>query len=394
MDRLIKRFHAEIDFQDGEPGRGLMVCKDHGVAYQRDMSYRTKLSYYDAYNGYDSQDQQNLSRVLHAARRGMVNQYVGPEAGVLDVGVGNGEFIRTRNNTFGYDTDPKAVAWLKENKRWTDVFAPFDAFTFWDVIEHLEDPDHYFRQIHDDGYLFTSIPILPYGQELGARIREWKHYRPGEHLYHWNHHGFIEWMALYRFRMLECNDLESQAGRTDIRSYAFKRDLPSYGQTVQQYQEMHAKAYGTSAHLYFEQISSFILRNKSFASILDFGCGRSDMVAHFWRDGSRRIAKYDPAIPDYQDMPPGKFDLVLCTDVMEHIPMMDVDRVFEQIKSKSDNVIFTISLRPARAKLPDGRNAHVTLLSVEEWTSWVASVFGKAYRIPLQWDHILMLRTF
>jgi len=79
---------------------------------------------------------------------------------------------------------------------------------------------------------------------------------------------------------------------------------------------------------------------------------------------------------------------------MEHIGMMDVDRVFDEIKAKSSNVIFVISLKLARAKLPDQRNAHVTILSKLEWTRWIEEVFGVAKEMPTKWDHVLMVKTF
>ena len=127
-------------------------------------------------------------------------------------------------------------------------------------------------------------------------------------------------------------------------------------------------------------------------SILDYGCGRSDLAAFFWRDGERRIARYDPAISAYKTMPEGKFDLVFCCDVMEHIPMRGVDRVLAEVKDKGAVVLFTISTILARAKLPDGRNAHVTLLTKSEWRRWIGEAFGGALQeFPGKWDHELVL---
>src|SRR5262249_17006919 len=117
-----------------------------------------------------------------------------------------------------------------------------------------------------------------------------------------------------------------------------------------------------------------------------------------WNDGKRHIYRYDPAIPDYKTMPgvtpETKFDLVMCFDVLEHIAMMDLPRVLNEVVSRSKNAIFTISMKPARAKLPDGRNAHVTLLTKTEWMRWIEDVFGKAVEIPTPWEHELLVRTF
>ena len=40
-----------------------------------------------------------------------------------------------------------------------------------------------------------------------------------------------------------------------------------------------------------------------------------------------KITKYDPAIPSYNTIPKAKFDCLLNTDVMEHIPPDKVDDV-------------------------------------------------------------------
>ncbi len=103
--------------------------------------------------------------------------------------------------------------------------------------------------------------------------------------------------------------------------------------------------------------------------------------------------RYDPAVPKLWDRPRGRFDLVLCCDVMEHIPMAGIDRVLQDIKSFSHQAFFSISTKLAKAKLPDGRNAHVTILSDKEWKGWISSYFGHMTQIPGRWEHDLILVT-
>jgi 2-polyprenyl-3-methyl-5-hydroxy-6-metoxy-1,4-benzoquinol methylase len=381
MNELIKRFAAEAD-------RDLMLCRSRGIAYQRDMTITASYdaAYFNKCRGYEDQE---IALKINAGRIALVDKYVGT-GNVLDVGIGSGEFIKKRGaNTFGYDINPAAIAWLKRAHRWSQDFSAFRTFTFWDVIEHVELPENYLRAIAPGSHLFASIPVF---EDIG-RVRESKHYRPGEHLYYWTEQGFVDWIALYNFRLLERQAFETEAGRDSILSFAFCRDLPGYHETLAQYQKLHGNFYGSSAHLYFDLIAKEVLRLDP-ASVLDFGCGRSDLVAHFWNEGRRRIAKYDPAIPQFASLPHGNFDLAICTDVMEHIPMASVDNVLAEIRRAASNAIFTISLRPARAKLPDGRNAHVTLLTAKEWLRWIKSVFGAAIPVDTKWDHILMVKTF
>jgi hypothetical protein len=211
VDSFIAEFGASADAD-------LMLCRHHGVAYQRDMSIRVPYdeTYFNKCAGYEDQE---IARKINSGRIDLVNYHVGNGAAVLDIGIGSGEFIRKRPNTFGYDINPKAEAWLRERGRWHDGFMLFRAFTFWDVIEHIETPDDYFMHMAPNSYLFTCLPIF---EDL-SRIRESKHYRPGEHLYYWTERGFIEWMKLHRFTVLARQAFESDAGRDSILSFAFHR---------------------------------------------------------------------------------------------------------------------------------------------------------------------------
>lgn len=386
VDELIRRFQAQADHD-------LMLCLARGVAYQRDMSQRTQegvnaegVNYFAHYAAIEGGE---IARKLNEGRVAIVDKHAGAACVVLDTGIGSGQFIRSRPNTFGRDVNKRAVAWLKERGLHATESTKFNAFTYWDVLEHIDVPNGHFKRMPEGCYLFTCLPVFA---DL-TKVRASRHYKPGEHFYYWTEEGFVAWMAEYRFRLLERQDFETRAGRDSVTTFAFKRDLPGHHETLAQYQEMHGKAYGTSAYLFFDAIAPQVVALNP-SSILDYGCGRSDLAAHFWKDGARRIAKYDPAIPQFKEMPDGSFDLALCTDVMEHIPMVEVDRVLGEIKSKARKALFTISMKPARAKLPDGRNAHVTLLNADEWMEWIKSVFGRAERIPAQWDHILMVKTF
>lgn len=359
-----------------------------GIAYQRDMTVRATYDqeYFERYVGYEGK---TIARKLNAGRVDLVNRHAG-KGRVLDIGIGSGEFIRSRPNTRGFDVNPKAREWLQAEGLWAEDIRGFDGYTFWDVLEHVPVPEVYFKRMPTGSYVFVALPIF---EDL-TRIRESRHYRPGEHLYYFTEQGFVDWMAEYRFDLLERSDHESEAGRDSIVAFAFQRNLPGYSETVAQYTDIHSRAYGTSAHLFFDVLAPIVVKRDP-RSIIDYGCGRGDLAAHFWRDGLRQIVKYDPAIPEFSTLPKGGvFDLVLCTDVMEHIRLEDVDRVLGEIRTLSESALFTISLKPARQVLPDGRNAHLTLLSADEWLRWIGSVFGKAERVPTSWDHALMVKTF
>lgn len=387
MDSLIKRF-------DFEPDGDLNLCLHRGIAYQREMKVSAKYDedYWNKCAAYEKDNPERFN-AINQGRLNLVAKYC-RDADVLDIGVGAGHFVKARaaqnQPTRGWDINHYARKWLEENDLWSDNFPVFKGFCLWDVLEHMEQPERTFRHMGYGSYLFVSVPIF---EDL-RKIRESHHYRPGEHLYYFTASGFVDYMALWGWRVVDKSDFESRAGRSQIMTYVFVRDLPDYHKTMQQYDTIHStKHYGSSSMLYFEPIAKMVLRLNP-VKILDFGCGRSDLVCHFWGDGKRQIFRYDPVIPQYKTMPPGPMGLVICNDVMEHICMRDVERVFKEIQLKSHNVIFTISTKPARTKLPDGRNAHVTLLTNSEWMRWIEDVFGKCIEEKSGYDHILLVRTF
>lgn len=378
MDRLIKRFDTTND-------NDLKLCLHRGIAYQKDMTVTVEYgkAYFEHYESYRDERAQKIT----AGRVEFVKRH--HEGPLLDIGIGCGAFVTQHGNAHGFDVNPHAIQWLKDRNLYADQLQNYKALTFWDVIEHVKDPNSYFKRVQRDALVFVSIPIF---KDL-TKVRDSKHYKPGEHFYYFTESGFVEWMALYGFRLLERSDHETEAGRDSIVSFAFKRDLPGYRDFIGAYAEMHStRHYGASASMYLPYVLPIVKELKP-SSILDYGCGRSDLAAHFWRDGERTIGRYDPAIPEFKQMPEGKFGLVMCCDVMEHIPMAAVDRVLEQIREKSNKVFFCISTKPARAKLPNGQNAHVTLLKKSEWARWIAEVFGSATTINTEWDHVLMVRT-
>jgi len=385
MDKLVKRWDAE---QDGD----LKVCEKRGVAYQASMTagrveYEAEyLAKVDAYDG------SAIAKAVNAGRCELLRRHLGAGASVLDWGAGSGAFIRDASaagfKAMGYDVNVHSQ--LRLERQGTLSRDPYivDAVTLWDTIEHMEQPEAVLKSIKKGAYLFASAPVF---DDL-RKIRESKHYRPGEHLYYWTPKGFIDWLGLYGFRLLEQSSHETDAGRESIGAFAFKRDLPDYHDHIAAYKEMHSsRHYGDSSTEEYLGIVAEVVKERKPKSILDYGCGRSDLAAHFWRDGERRIARYDPAIGKYKVLPEGQFDLVFACDLMEHVPMAFVDQILAEIRSKGPTALFAISTILARAKLPDGRNAHVTILSKGEWTRWVASVFGPVKALPAKHDHELVL---
>lgn len=209
MDRYIAQFPAK-------PDGDLNLCLEHGAAYQVDRQHIVPYDgdYWNKCAGYEDSE---IALKLNKGRIEFVESHYKGE--VLDIGVGCGEFIKKRHGTYGYDVNPKAIEWLLSADLYRDNFTDFDAFTLWDVLEHIPTPEHYFINMRAGSFLFVSLPIFA---DL-TRIRESKHYRPGEHLYYWTRDGLIEWMLLHKFDLCGHSDFETQAGRDSIQSFAFRK---------------------------------------------------------------------------------------------------------------------------------------------------------------------------
>jgi hypothetical protein len=143
---------------------------------------------------------------------------------------------------------------------------------------------------------------------------------------------------------------------------------------IEQYQELHLnEAYGASGEQFRLHIQTLIaeLRPKS---ILNYGCGQSRVHEKLELLGAQ-FFRYDPAIEDLSSIPVDRADLVINTDVLEHIPESDLDDVLANIASISDNVFFNIATRLAKNWLPDGRNPHCTIKSTSEWKTILQQYF-------------------
>ena len=103
--------------------------------------------------------------------------------------------------------------------------------------------------------------------------------------------------------------------------------------------------------------------------VLDWGCGNSMLGAALWPSPDTVNVLYDFAIPGRDDRPEGEFDVVLCTDVMEHIPEKEVDAVLDELFNYAPVAIFVIHTGEAFNKLPDGTNCHCTVKPSGWWVS-------------------------
>lgn len=103
-------------------------------------------------------------------------------------------------------------------------------------------------------------------------------------------------------------------------------------------------------------------------SILDYGCGQGSLAKALRTfPANARVAEYDPAISG-KDVLPDFADLVVCTDVLEHIEPDRLDTVLAHLKLLARKALWiVVSTKHSNKKLPDGRNAHIIIMPASWW---------------------------
>lgn len=117
-------------------------------------------------------------------------------------------------------------------------------------------------------------------------------------------------------------------------------------------------------------------------TFLDYGCGRATFKpAMLEALPAATIYEYDPGIPG-KDAEPAPADIVVATDVMEHVEEQFVDATLKRLAGLSQRLCFmNIACELSKSLLPDGRNAHVTVRPPDWWIDKVKRNFGKAFEI-------------
>jgi Methyltransferase domain len=143
---------------------------------------------------------------------------------LIDVGIGSGAFIELRRarrrTTYGYDVNPAGIAWLEERSLFVDPhLVSFEAATLWDVLEHISDFQSLLANISE--WLFVSLPIF---RDYEHALRS-KHFKPAEHYWFFTRDGLVFAMKACGFSLVSENTIETELGREDIGTFAFRREV-------------------------------------------------------------------------------------------------------------------------------------------------------------------------
>ena len=173
-----------------------------------------------------------------------------------------------------------------------------------------------------------------------------------------------------------------------------------YLELIEAYKHLHEeedKFRGISILPFAIDIWNIIKFNKC-KSIIDYGCGKAiaykenfkeidskqkipnfNVPLHKWL-GVDELQLYDPGVPEHSKLPTKKGDIVICTDVLEHVPEEDLDWVIREIFSLSNSTVFlNVSCQPALKTFTTGKykgeNVHVSVFDHEWWIDKVKHVW-------------------
>jgi hypothetical protein len=179
--------------------------------------------------------------------------------------------------------------------------------------------------------------------------------------------------------------------------YTRAQPSPRYRSLLQMYAELHRHGHGgnSTAAETFEGISLIphvhtvrrLVAETGAQNLLDYGAGKGSLygLRNVLLPGERTpiesvqdywdvdyVELYDPGYAPYSKLPGGRYDGVVCTDVMEHCPEEDLPWILGEIFSYANRFVFlTIARYPALKHLPNGENAHITIKPAEWWSALI-----------------------
>ena len=155
-------------------------------------------------------------------------------------------------------------------------------------------------------------------------------------------------------------------------------------------------AYDGKSTLVFAKLIKQIIEKNKINTMLDYGCGKGffyknpikqnglnlQNLKKFW---NINIDLYDPCYEENSILNENKnYDLIICIDVLEHIPSADIDWVLKKIITKSKKYVFiNVACYPAIALLPNGENAHININTPEWWHEKILSFKEKIDNIKI-----------
>jgi len=206
--------------------------------------------------------------------------------------------------------------------------------------------------------------------------------------------------------------------------YSFENPSPRFVRLGELYRQVHeqglehgsdaTQVFGGGSLLQHISIVESLARKTAAKSILDYGSGKGllykesnlklpdgseiSSMKDYW--GVETIQLYDPGVEEFSARPSTRFDGVISTDVLEHIPEEDIGWILAECFGFAKQFLYmNIASYPAKKILPNGWNAHVTIRPPDWWRQRItkaarnwggqAYVFDITEKRPRLWASII-----
>ena len=152
---------------------------------------------------------------------------------------------------------------------------------------------------------------------------------------------------------------------------------PEYVEQLKQYRESNKDWGGSAVRNAGDHVVRYIQRHPEIVTVLDFGSGAGTLKRHIEQHLLRRVDdpvtvfEYDPSVPGKATLPNTMFDLIVTTDVMEHVERESLDETLDWIAEHSRRQFHHIDCNDTEDRLPDGRDVHLIVRPPHWWESYL-----------------------
>lgn len=136
-----------------------------------------------------------------------------------------------------------------------------------------------------------------------------------------------------------------------------------------------------------------LMRDYGCKTMLDYGCGKGrqwtepmedgafPMLADYFGLREEDIFKYDPGLPQFSREPSGKWDIVVCTQVLGSVPIQDLPWVVDRLYGFANKVVYVAERLTQKVKKQ--HHAHMAGEMPHGWshTQW-ADVIRRQGPVP------------